>query len=66
MGWTDEQIASFNEEIFVRIDEARRADRRADLSGVVFPGAISFERYQGETVGLPAIGFEHATFRGNA
>lgn len=56
----------FNKKVFARIDAViAKKDEEAlcDLSGTVFPGDISFQRYK-EDNPLPAIRFDGATFGG--
>ncbi len=65
-GWDDGRIGAVNEAVFVFIDEAKREGSMADLSGVVFPAAISFECCVGEGNALPVISFEATTFGGDA
>jgi uncharacterized protein YjbI with pentapeptide repeats len=63
--WGEAEIEAFNDDIFAFIDRAARVKGgRADLSGVVFPGSISFDRYRGEANSLPDILFDWASFGG--
>jgi uncharacterized protein YjbI with pentapeptide repeats len=63
--WGEAEIEAFNDDIFALIDTAARVKGgRADLSGVVFPGSISFDRYGGEANSLPDILFDRASFGG--
>jgi uncharacterized protein YjbI with pentapeptide repeats len=64
--WGEAEIEAFNDAIFSFIDAAQEEQRDADLSGVVFPGAISFERYVGEANSLPEVLFIGASFSGIA
>ncbi len=64
--WDGKKFATFNEAIFAHIDTAKEASQRADLTGVVFPGDISFDRYRGEEKELPAIIFFKAHFGSDA
>ena len=54
----------FNQMVFERIDQTGQ-DEACNLSGVIFPGDISFEKYNEENP-LPEINFISATFRGDA
>ena len=45
-GWDEAQVEEFNRDVFRIIDAAREANETADLSGVVFPGEMSFKRYR--------------------
>ena len=62
--WDGKQIKKFNGAIFAFIDKAKEKDRPADLTGVVFPGDIWFDRYRDETSALPPISFARAQFSG--
>ena len=64
--WDKEKVKDFNEAIFAFIDKAKAEDRPADLTGMVFPGYISFERYRDETSALPPVTFFQAQFSDNA
>ena len=68
-GWDDSEIDQFNQTVFNIIDAAIDAgdegDRRADLTGVVFPDRIDFKRYDKEHP-FPHILFRHTTFSGFA
>jgi len=58
--WNVKQIEAFNEAIFERIDRAKAASEKADLSGVGFPAGLSFELYARD--GLPEVSFRKARF----
>ncbi len=64
--WGEQAIKAFNEAIFAFIDRARSQDRTADLTGVVFPGDITFDRYRAGTSALLSVIFFRAHFSGNA
>jgi hypothetical protein len=64
--WAEEAVAAFNDDVFAHIDAAKSAGEVADLTGVVFPGNISFDRYRGEEKALPAVTFVKAQFGGDA
>lgn len=64
--WDGARIEQFNEMIFAWIDKAKRANTVADLSGVVFPALIGFERYCGEANSLPSVRFVRTRFHGGA
>ena len=55
----------FNEQIFRFVNTARNEGRIVDLSGVHFPGAISFDGYA-EQNSLPGVLFARAQFGGDA
>lgn len=55
----------FNEQIFHFVNAARKEGRIVDLSGVHFPGPISFDGYT-DPNGLPDVLFAQAHFRGEA
>ena len=54
----------FNEQIFGFVNTARNEDRIVDLSGVQFPGPISFDGYT-EQNSLPDVLFARAQFGGD-
>lgn len=60
--WDETAVAAFNDAVFAHIDAAKAAGEVADLTGVVFPGGIAFDRYRGEEAALPAICFIEAHF----
>ncbi len=64
--WNEAQIKGFNEKIFGFIDKASNDGKTADLSGVVFPGPISFNRYADKSNDLPGVRFFGAMFNGDA
>ncbi len=64
--WDETAVAAFNDAVFAHIDAAKAAGEVADLTGVVFPGGIAFDRYRGEEAALPAICFIEAHFGGDA
>ena len=64
--WDETAAAAFNDAVFAHIDAAKAAGEVADLTGVVFPGGIAFDRYRGEEAALPAICFIEAHFGGDA
>lgn len=64
--WDTARIDTFNKRIFDYIDKAKEAGGTADLSGVRFPGSITFERYAGEGNGLPQLLFLRTAFSGDA
>ena len=64
--WNEAQIKVFNEKIFGFIDKASNDGKTADLSGVVFPGPISFNRYADKSNDLPGVRFFGAMFNGDA
>ena len=64
--WNEAQIKVFNEKIFGFIDKAKKDGKTADLSGVVFPGPISFDRYADKSNDLPGVRFFGALFNGDA
>ena len=61
--WDEQTIKAFNEAIFAFIDRAKLEDRDADLTGVVFPGDIAFDRYGDEASALPTVIFFRARFQ---
>ena len=60
--WDSSAVNAFNEAIFRHIDAAKAVDEPADLTGVAFPGDISFDRYRGADCALPDISFMEAKF----
>lgn len=58
--WDVRRSDAFNEEVFEFIDRVRAVSDEVNLSGVVFPGAISFERYVKDE--LPEVSFRRARF----
>ncbi|MCH7539312.1 MAG: pentapeptide repeat-containing protein [Proteobacteria bacterium] len=64
--WDEQAIKTFNEAIFAFIDRARSQGRPADLTGVVFPGDIVFDRYRAGTSALPSVIFFRAHFSAKA
>ena len=54
----------FNEQLFGYVNEARKEDHFVDLSGVHFPGPISFDGYT-EQNSLPDVLFARAQFGGD-
>ena len=64
--WDAGTVGDFNNAIFAVIDAAKKVYRRADLTGVVFPGEIECERYRGAENALPPILFSKAHFGGLA
>ena len=65
-GWSKKKVKEFNEAIFAFIDKAKEEDRFADLTGMVFPGDITFDRYRAGISELPSVTFFRAHFSGNA
>ena len=60
--WEEARVDAFNVQLLDYIDRAKQAHEVADLSGVVFPGSITFERYAGEHNDLPKLMFLECTF----
>lgn len=60
--WNGERIAQFNERIFAFIKKAKKEGKAADLTGVVFPGDISFEGFHSGESTFPDVCFFKAHF----
>jgi len=64
-GWDAGKINDFNEQIFKHIEKAKKEEQTADLTGVVFPGDIVFQRFNKDNT-LPKICFHRARFNRNS
>ena len=60
--WSEEDIDAFNNAVIEYLTEAIEEDRPADFTGVIFPGAISFQSLSEYRQALPPISFANAKF----
>ena len=60
--WGEEDIETFNNAVIQYIARAIKKDTRVDLTGVIFPGAISFKSFAEAKQELPPISFSNAKF----
>lgn len=63
--WSPSRIRHFNNAIHNHILSAKKNNKLADLSGVVFPGTISFQFKEEEKTYLPGILFIRSVFLGD-
>lgn len=60
--WGEEDIDAFNNAVIQYITQAIKKDKPADCTGVIFPGAISFQSLSEDRQTLPPISFANAKF----
>lgn len=56
---------NFNKEVFNHIQDATDSNKKCNLSGVIFPGPITFSQFNADNP-LPEIDFSNTTFREEA
>ncbi len=61
--WSKSDIYEFNKEVFDWIEESKKKSKKADFTGVVFPGKISFWESSRD---FPDVSFVETTFMGFA